>query len=125
MEPHRSQRLAQTLRDELDEILNYELEDPRIQAITVTEVLLSSDSKRATVLVAPTEEQAPIGDALAALEHARGHVRHILLERMDLFRMPDLKFEAATGLSGSTKARRLLRRAHKGRPRDSSTKPVT
>jgi len=38
MEPHRSERLAESLRNELDEILNYELNDPRLTTVTVTEV---------------------------------------------------------------------------------------
>jgi len=37
MEPHRSERLAESLKNELDEILNYELNDPRLTTVNVTE----------------------------------------------------------------------------------------
>ena len=118
MEKHRSERLAETLREELEEILNYELEDPRIDALGVTEVLLSSDMRRATVLLAPREDNPDFEDSLAALDHAKHHIRHILMERMELYRMPEIRFEAATGSRVPSKARHLLRRVRKGRPKD-------
>ena len=47
MEPHRAERVAEALRSELEEILNYELDDPRMTPVTITEVILTSDGRKA------------------------------------------------------------------------------
>ena len=118
MEKHRGERLAEALREELEEIINYELEDPRIGAALVTEVLLSSDGRRARVRIALEESATDAQDRLAALDHARGHVRHLLVARLDMFRMPEIEFEADSGEQIGRRAKHLMRRMRKGRPRD-------
>ncbi|MDX6289927.1 MAG: hypothetical protein QOH42_1726, partial [Blastocatellia bacterium] len=35
---HRPERIAETLREEIAQIVGYELEDPRLTLVTVTEV---------------------------------------------------------------------------------------
>ena len=47
MDPRRSERIAETIREELEEILNYELSDPRIRSARVTEVLWVKISRTA------------------------------------------------------------------------------
>jgi ribosome-binding factor A len=49
MDPRRSERLSEALRSELEEILQYELTDPRIDVANVAEVLISPDGKHARV----------------------------------------------------------------------------
>jgi ribosome-binding factor A len=118
MQRRRGERLAEKLREELEEILNYELEDPRIGAIGITEVLLSSDARRARIRLSLTGPEAGVQDTLAALDHARGHVRTLLIARLDVFRMPELEFEHDLGGEVQPRARHLLRRMRKGRPKD-------
>ena len=47
MDPHRNERVSESLREELNELISYELSDPRIGDASVTEVLLSPDFRRA------------------------------------------------------------------------------
>ena len=47
MDSHRTERVSEALREELGEIIAYELSDPRIGDATVTEVLLSPDMRHA------------------------------------------------------------------------------
>ena len=56
--------------------------------------------------------------ALAGLEHASPFLRHQLAVRLQLFRIPELHFEAdvATELGG--RMDNLLKRIKKGRPRE-------
>lgn len=122
MEKHRGERLAEALREELEEIVNYELEDPRIGAVRVTEVLLSSDGRRARIRIAFEEGAMDVQERLVALDHARGHVRHLLMTRMDIFRMPELQFEADSGEQIGRRAKHLMRRMRRGRPRDQALK---
>lgn len=124
MDPHRMERVAETLRTELEEIINYELADPRLQSATVTEVLVSPDRKKAHVRLAIEGAEAQQKDALDALVNAKGFIRHLLLERLEMFRVPDLSFSSDVEPAIRQKASKLLKRMHKGRPRNASPNPV-
>ncbi len=118
MDSRRSERVAEAIREELEEIVNYELSDPRIEGMSVTEVLLSPDARRVRIRVsfAAADDTQQV-DALVALEGARHHVRRLLAERLDLYRVPALEFEPDFGADLRRKVRQVLRRIRKGRAR--------
>ena len=62
-------------------------------------------------------------ETLAALEGARHYLRRTLAERLNLFRVPELHFEADVELSKNSKVERLFKRIKRGRPRDLETPP--
>jgi ribosome-binding factor A len=45
MDEHRSQRVSAAVREELTEIIGFEMEDPRLAAVDVTDVTVSPDSR--------------------------------------------------------------------------------
>ena len=95
MDPYRIERVSQSIREELEELISYEMSDPRIGDVIVTEVLLSPDMKQARVrlsLKGSPEEQA---QTLEALTHAKQFLRHQLADRLQMFRTPELHFQAA------------------------------
>ena len=49
MDPHRTERVSEALREELGEMIAYELSDPRVVEATVTEVLVTPGMKHAQV----------------------------------------------------------------------------
>lgn len=114
---HRVERITEAIREELSEMIEYEMSDPRLRTATVTSVQVSPDKRHAFVRIG-IGEGADAKDALTALDHARNFLRHELADRLDLYRIPELHFEAdvATELGG--KMEHLLKRIKKGRPRD-------
>lgn len=118
MDPRRSERLAETLRVELEELINYELDDPRVSTVAVTEVLLSPDGKKAHVRIAIGGSPAQQKECLEAIEKAKGFLRVQLADRVDVFRMPDLRFDADLPAALRARVPELLKRIRKGRPRD-------
>jgi ribosome-binding factor A len=109
----RSQRVSEALREELTEIVAFELSDPRLAAVSVTEVRVTSDLRAAEVRVLCDDPQREAG-ALAALEHARHFIRRQLASRIRLWRLPELHF--ASDLStASRRVEELLRRIEKDR----------
>lgn len=118
MDPRRSERVSEALREELEELIVYELTDPRIQVSGVAEVLMSPDARRAHVRLVLTGEAEDHAQTLEALENARGFLRRELSQRLDLFRLPDLHFEAAMPAALTPRAAHLLKRVRRGRPRD-------
>lgn len=117
MDPHRSERLAELLREELDEIINYELDDPRVAGAAVTEVLLAPDLRYAEVRLAFSEGAETAASALKALEHAKAHIRRLLALRLEVRRLPDLRFASDLTVESPERLKRLLARMRRGRPR--------
>lgn len=118
MDPHRTQRLAEALREELYELVNFELEDPRIGQVDIAAVELSPDGRRAIARVLLFGEESQRNQSLKVLEGARGFLKGQLAQALGLPRMPDLHFEAAAEAGSPERMEQLLRRARRGRPRD-------
>ena len=114
---HRTERISEALREELTELIGYELSDPRVASATVTSLDISPDKRHALVRVR-VDEGVDAEQALAALQHAAPFLRREVSRRLELFRVPELHFEAdiATELGG--RVDHLLKRIKKGRPRE-------
>ena len=89
---HRSERVADILREEITQIVAYELEDPRLTMVTVTEVRLSDNMRAARVYVTVAGNEEEHKSALAALRHAAPYVRKQLGLSLNLPRTPELHF---------------------------------
>ena len=117
MDPHRHERVAESVREELEELIGYELEDPRVGSVSVTEALLSPDFRHAHIRVllqgTPQEQE----QTLAALDHAKQYLKQQLSDRLQLFRTPDLHFEPALPAKLAAKAPQILKRIRRGRPK--------
>ena len=118
MDELRSRRVAQVMREELSELIRFESADPRISQVEVTEVVVAPDMRRADVLVVLPSGEQERRQALEGLDSARHFFRRNLMQRMDLFRMPELRFKPAAEAAGGERLDSLLRRVRRGRPRD-------
>jgi len=89
---HRTERIADTLREEIAQIVGYELEDPRLITVTVTDVRVADDLRDASVYVTVQGDEQEHQLALKALEHAAPYVRRQLGFSMNLRHTPVLHF---------------------------------
>jgi FAD:protein FMN transferase len=118
MKNYRQARVAELLREELNEILLGEADDPTLQAFTVTSVEPAPDLGSARVFVTPTAPQEFRTDgerkrALRALRRAGGYLRHVLAQRGELRRVPELNFELDRGMQRGERINTLLERLRK------------
>jgi ribosome-binding factor A len=85
----RSQRVAEQMRRELATLLQFEVKDPRVAKVTLTEVEVAGDLAHAKVFfVTPGEAEA----ASIALAKAAGFLRSQLSQRMLMRSVPQLHF---------------------------------
>jgi len=89
---HRPERIAETLREEIAQIVGYELEDPRLTLVTVTEVKVAQDLRDASVYVTVQGDEREHELALRALHHAAPYVRKQLGFSLNLRHTPALHF---------------------------------
>lgn len=88
----RRERVADTLKEEIAQIVGFELEDPRLTMVTVTDVRLSADKRAARVYVTVAGDEQEHQSALAALKHAAPYVRKQLGLSLNLPRTPEIHF---------------------------------
>lgn len=115
MDERRTLRVSEAVREELAELIGFELDDPRLLEVTVTEVHVSSDGRYAQIRVALGGDERRQKDALTALEHARHYLRHELGSRLSLRHVPELHFEQDRYPDVDDRVEILLRRAKKSR----------
>ena len=89
---HRTERIAETLREEIAQIVGFELEDPRLTMVTVTEVRVADDLRDASIYVTVQGDESEHQQALKALEHAAPYVRRQLGFSLNLRHTPVLHF---------------------------------
>ena len=88
----RSQRVAEQIRRELADLLQFEVKDPRIGRITVTEVEGTGDMAHAKVYYSAPSAAQDSGELQKGLEKSAGFLRGQLAKRMLLRTVPQLHF---------------------------------
>jgi ribosome-binding factor A len=117
MDSHRTERVSEALREELAEMIAYELSDPRIGDVIVTEVLVSPDRKHAQVRLHLSDEDRKKQASIQALEGARHFLRREIAHRLNLFRVRELHFESDVLSTEAGCLEHFLKRIRRGRPR--------
>jgi ribosome-binding factor A len=118
----RPERVADILREEISQIVGYELEDPRLTMVTVTDVRLSENLRDAQVfvIVAGNEEEHRV--ALTALRHAAPFVRKQLSLSLNLPRTPEIHFVRDTVEEHGERVDRLLQELAREEKSEEGTK---
>ena len=88
----RPEKVAESLRAEISEIVGYELDDPRLLSVTVTDVRVADNLRDAKVYVLVEGDEAEIQAALSALHHAAPYIRKQVAFALDLRHAPILHF---------------------------------
>jgi ribosome-binding factor A len=88
----RAARVAESIQRELAELLLWEVTDPRLRGISITDVRVDRELAVANVYVSALEGMERKNDILAGLQHAQGFLRSQLAQRVDLRHFPQLRF---------------------------------
>lgn len=115
---HRHERIGEEIAHEINAMLAGELKDPRLEGyVSVSEVRVQPDMKHARIFVAvrSKDPQERTG-AIKALEHAAGFIRHELIERLQLRRLPDLHFTLDLSEESAERIEKLLNEVKKDKP---------
>jgi ribosome-binding factor A len=104
----RPERLAETLKEEISEVVGFELDDPDLQNATVTEVEVSPDLRDAKVYVLINGDDAEIKRSLRNLQNAAGFVRQQVALNLDMRFAPHIHFARDTAEENAARVGRLL-----------------
>jgi ribosome-binding factor A len=110
----RPERLAEVLREEIMEIVGYELDDPRLLGVTVTDVIVSANLRDAKVFVLVEGDEREIKEALKALYHAAPFVKQQVALSMNVRYAPHLHFVRDTVEERANRVEQLLGEINQG-----------
>ena len=108
----RSERVAQMVIRHLAVILRNDVKDPRVSALTITDVEVTKDLRQAKVFVTSLfDSQDEIDDAMQALEKANGYLRRALAAVIDMRHCPQLVFAYDNSISEGARMSALIDQA--------------
>ena len=91
---HRIERVNHLIRQEISQLLQRQVKDPRLGSfVTVTEVSTSPDLKYARIFVSRIGDEDEKQETLNGLAAASGFLRNELAKRLELRRVPELRFQ--------------------------------
>ena len=109
MQGRRIDRIEEQLRIEMSEIIEREIQDPRIGLATVTRVKVSPDLRHARVFITVLGDAAQRKKSLEGLRSAASYARRSLGKRLHhLRRIPELTFDYDEGLEKGMRIEELL-----------------
>ena len=103
----RLQKVSQAIKEEVAQILQRELKDPRMGFVTLTRVEVSPDLNHATVYYSHLEEKGKV-DTEAALKSGVSYIRKLLGNRLRIRVTPQLHFRPDPSVSESIRISKLL-----------------
>lgn len=115
----RADRVAERIREEMADILQRKIKDPRVGFVSVTSVEVSGDLRHARIFVSVLGDERERRLTREALERARGFVRTELGARLGLFRTPDVEIELDDSIEHGARIGQMLqeiRPTEGGRP---------
>lgn len=104
----RTERVAEAIREELMDIIQKDLKDPRIGIASVTHVDVSRDLKHAHVLLSVLGDNQEKADCLECLTKAAGRIKNELGKRIRLRTLPELSFTIDMTVEHSLKIAKIL-----------------
>ena len=104
----RGLRVAAELQRILNDLLQFEVKDPRLKDVRVSEVSLSGDLGVARVFYSTLDPDADVGPVETALEKAAAFMRSRLGREIRLRRVPELRFQQDESAREGIRMTRLI-----------------
>jgi ribosome-binding factor A len=89
--PIRQKRVADRLQQETSLLLQ-EMNDPRLDLVTITQVNIDRELEYANVFVSTVGDEARRKEVMRVLNGARGSIRREIAKRVQLRRAPEINF---------------------------------
>lgn len=118
--PGRGLRVADQIQRDLSEIVAFELKDPRVGMITITEVQVTPDYAHAKVFFTMlNDDKEAIKNTITGLTKAAPYIRIQLGKRLTIHTLPELHFVHDSSTARGIEMSRLIDEANATRAKDS------
>ena len=96
------------MKVEIAEVVGFELNDPRLESVTVTDVQVAPDLRDAKVYVIINGTETEVATALKTLRHAATFVRQEVAMNLDLRFAPHIHFVRDTAEENAARVSSVL-----------------
>ncbi len=112
MTTRRARQVGRLIKEELSDLLQREVRDPRMGFVTLTDVQVSADLRSAQVYFSVLGEEEVVQQSLVVLRRAAGFLRTELGHRLALRYVPELHFLLDRSVERGQRIEALLRQIH-------------
>lgn len=117
--PGRGLRVADQIQRDLAEIIAFELKDPRVGMVTITEVQVTPDYAHAKIFFTVlNDSKEAVKNTVDGLTAASGYIRGQLGRRLTIHTLPQLHFVHDTSVSRGMELSILIDQANASRAKD-------
>jgi ribosome-binding factor A len=88
----RTRQVGELLKEEVDDIIRKEMDDPRLGFWSITRVDVPADLRSARVYISVLGTDAERAETIAAMRAAAGFIRRHLKPRLRMRQIPELEF---------------------------------
>ena len=118
---HRPEKVEQFIKEELSQILQREVRDPRIGFVSVTDVEVSVDLRHARVFVSVLGTPEEKAATMEGLTSASRYIRRELGQRLQMRFTPEISFRLDESIERGSRVMKLLGEV-KNEPHDESAR---
>ena len=119
----RTSRIGDQIQKELASIVQFEVKDPRLGLVTITEVRVAKDLGYADIyytVLGMDDKSEKLAENQAALESASNFLRRRVSQEVKLRVMPQLRFHYDESVVNGTKMSALIDKAIKSNKQDNT-----
>ncbi len=109
----RQDKVSEALKQEISNIIHFELKDPRLGFITVTHVELTHDLRYAKVFFSVLGKEEEHEKTKEALESGLGFIRRLIAQRIRLRFAPEISFKEDRSIEYSARIQEALNEVKK------------
>lgn len=111
----RIEKVNQLIRREIGMIIQEEIQDPRLQFVTITHADVSPDLQTAKVGFSIIGDKQQIEMVLQTLNHAKGYIKRLIAKRVQLRYIPEIYFVYDDSIEYGARIEQTIQELHQQR----------
>lgn len=104
----KTERMDMTIQREISHILQFDLKNPKLGFVTVTDVQCTNDLSQAKVYVTFLGKQGRNDAGMKVLNQSKGFIRSSVAKKIKIRKMPELIFIQDTSLEQGNRIEKIL-----------------
>ena len=109
----KNEKIAELIKRNISEIIQFDLKDPKIGFITITDAQVTNDLSYAKVYVSFLGQNARKEAGMKALERSKGYIRSELSKKLRTRKVPELQFVLDDALDKGNKIEKIIANINK------------
>lgn len=110
----RREKLQELIKQEVGKMILYDIKDPRIGFVTVTDVEMTGDLREAKIFISIMGDDEKISESLEGINSALGFIRREIGKRIKIRFTPEISIALDKSLDYSDHIQKILRGLENG-----------